>query len=494
MAAQPDFGELDRLTSVEELANLQAATEREAQLLDSEYAGRKMPDTVQEAWDAANALHSEIGERIANVNERKAKLAKMAGDPNKVEAPEVFIKPTHREVDIYDLDTIREPTVEKRNQVIRDNAQRAIEITRAPHDADLNTLSDFVDFNDSEDKEAARRILLTGAPAYRRAFNKYLNGQKDLWSPEEARAAALAVTGTTTTGGYAVPYIFDPTMIHIGQHTAVNPYRAACRVETITGGNNWRAVTATAITAKWDAEGAASVEGGPTIGQPSFTVQRADAFATVSIETLQDRPDITEELSKLFSEAKDNLEENSFTLGAGTTVYPQGMFLSGAFTAVTTATNDVTAIADIGLVEAALPLRHRANAAWFMSRSTQRQLEALDTTGYYFKRPGQYFAMGMGIPQNMPNGNNNTQLLGYPIWEVPSAVSTLTTDAAILAVFCDPKNYVVVDRLGLSVEVVQTMLNGATPSFPTGQRGIYCYWRATARVLNVDGGRQLKVQ
>jgi HK97 family phage major capsid protein len=76
---------------------------------------------------------------------------------------------------------------------------------------------------------------------------------------------------------------------------------------------------------------------------------------------------------------------------------------------------------------------------------------------------------------------------------VPSAVSTLTTDAAQIAVFGDPKNYVIVDRIGMNVEVVPTMLNGATPSFPTGQRGIYCYWRSTARPLNVDGMRQLVV-
>ena len=497
MADKPGFAELDQLRSVEELKNHQSSVKQELDDLNKEWEGLPFPDEARDAFAVKSEMHAEIERRIAELQARKSMLAKMASDENKVEAPIAFTpKMSSRELDIYDSSTWeRQPTPEKRNQVMRDNAQRAIEITHAPKDADLNSLSDFVDFSDSEDKEAARRILLTGAPAYRRWFTKYLkHGNPNMATPEESRAAALAVTGTTTTGGYAVPYIFDPTLIHIGQHTAINPYRAACRVETITGGNNWRAVTATAITAKWDTEGAASVEGGPTIGQPSFTVQRADAFATVSIETLQDRPDITEELSKLFSEAKDNLEENSFTLGVGTTVYPQGMFLSGAFTTVNTATNDVTAIADIGLVEAALPLRHRANAAWFMSRSTQRQLEALDTTGYYFKRPGQYFAMGMGIPQNMPNGNNNTQLLGYPIWEVPSAVSTLTTDASVLAVFCDPKNYVVVDRLGLSVEVVQTMLNGATPSFPTGQRGIYCYWRATARVLNVDGGRQLKVQ
>jgi HK97 family phage major capsid protein len=91
-------------------------------------------------------------------------------------------------------------------------------------------------------------------------------------------------------------------------------------------------------------------------------------------------------------------------------------------------------------------------------------------------------------------GNTGLFLLGYPIWEVPSAVSTLTTDSAIIAVLCDPKSYIIVDRLGMSIEVIPNMLNGATPSFPTGQRGIYARFRNTAKPLTADAGRSLSVQ
>lgn len=470
----------------------------------TEYPGVFPPD-VQATDDADNREHDELVRDIAAWDTRQARIAALSSDEKRTEptyAAPVVIRAKSIE-DIYDIRAVDKAahTPEDRAQKLRDNAMRSIESTHLPVAANVDNLTRFVEremADEDEDgrlhQEATRRILLTGSPAYKRAFAKYLkNGNERAWTPEESRAAALAVTGTTTTGGYAVPYIFDPTFIHIGAHTSVNPYRAACRVETISGGNNWRAVTATAIVAKWDTEAAASVEGGPTIGQPTFTVQRADAFATVSIETLQDRPDVTEELSSLFGEAKDTLEENSFTLGTGATVYPFGMFRTLAFTAKATATSDVTVLLDLIAVEGDLPIRHRSKGAWFMSRSTQRQLELLDTTGYYFKRPGQLFSMGKAEIGNSPTGNTGTQLLGYPVWEVPSAVSTLTTDAAQIAVFGDPKQYVIVDRIGMNVEVVPTMLNGATPSFPTGQRGIYCYWRSTARPLNVDGMRQLVV-
>jgi HK97 family phage major capsid protein len=482
-------------------AELAAIITRQA----TEYPGVMAAD-VQADYDANKAERTKLLADIEAWDARQKDIAALGATERNVEstfaAPAVIRSKSVEDIyDVRSIDTSAH-TPEDRAAKLRDNAMRSIDASYLPKSSNVDELAKFLDREQGDadqdgrlHQEATRRILLTGSPQYKRAFAKYLKDGNDRgFTPEENRAAALAVTGTTTTGGYAVPYVFDPTFIHIGAHTSVNPYRAACRVETISGGNNWRAVTATAITAKWDTEAAASVEGGPTIGQPTFTVQRADAFATVSIETLQDRPDVTEELSSLFAEAKDTLEENSFTLGVGTTVYPQGMFLSGAFTVVSTATDNTTVIADTLLLEAALPLRHRANAAWFMSRSTQRQLEALDTTGYYFKRPGQLFSMGKTNPSNASAvGNTGTELLGYPIWEVPSAVSTLTTDAAVIAVLADPKNYVVVDRIGLSVEVVPTMLNGATPSFPTGQRGIYAYWRSTARVLNADGGRQLDV-
>ena len=465
----------------------------------------EMPIDVRAEWDSNNAEHDQLVRDIRAWDERVARIESIR-KTDSVEGP--YSAPTIIRAksieDIYDVRSIETSTrtPEDRAQALRDNAFRSLDSAPIPKGASIDGLARFLD-NEQYDQdesgrlhqEATRRVLLTGNPQYRRAFAKYLRDGNDRgFTPEESRAAALAVTGTTTTGGYAVPYVFDPTIIRIGAHTAINPYRAACRVETISGGNNWKAVTVGAITAKWDTEAAASVEGGPTFGQPDFTVQRADAFATVSIETLQDRPDATAELTAVFGEAKDTLEENSFTLGTGATVYPFGMFRTLAFTNLDTATNDVTAIGDLTRLEADLPLRHRMNAAFFMSRSTQRQLEALDTTGYYFKRPGQYFAAGSAAPQNVPTGNTGTQLLGYPVWEVPSAVSTLTTDGAIIVVFGDPRSYCVVDRVGMNVEVVPLMLNGATPSFPTGQRGVYCYWRGTARPLNVDGMRSLSVQ
>jgi HK97 family phage major capsid protein len=493
MAAQPDFGELDKLRSVEELANLQAATQREVEALDAEYAGLPMPAEVQEAWDAATATHPEIGSRIANLNARKAQLAQMAGDEKKIEAPEVVIRKTHTEADIYNLAAIKlnSRTPQQFNQNVRDNAMRAAEILRVSgdrydQDKSRERLTNLLDFSDSEDKEIALRVLTTNAPEYRSAFDRYVK------SGGLERGSALAV-GVDATGGFAVPVAFDPTMIAIGAWTAINPYRASARVVTISGTDTWQALTATAITAAYATEGAAANEQGPTFARPEFIVKRAQAFVTASYEMMQDRSDLAAELGTLFGEAKDNLEENTFTVSAGTGVLPLGIGFKDAITRVDSITNDTVAVADIRAVEAALPIRHRFGAAWYLSRAAIRAIQAFETTGGQLFNGLNYAAVGN--PVNSFTGNTGLTLLGYPVFETPSMPWTPTTDDTTWGVLMNPKNcFVIVDRVGLSVRVIPDMLDGATPSMPTGQSGIFAFWRNTARVLNADAGRQGAVQ
>lgn len=492
--------------SPEEKESRVAELKSELKRLGDEFTG-VMPVEQQARWDADTDELRRLEADLVAHSQRQSFLRSIADNPANVDGIPSVIR-TRTAVDIYDPDQfsgIRYRTTDERNQTLRDNAMRSLETSYLPKGAATDELARWLDNRDIPAVDAspefgglpeiASRILVTGSPVYKRAFAKYLrHGNSDMFTEEEKRAAALAVVGTTTTGGYAVPYVFDPTILRIGVYTAQNPYRQACRTETISGGNVWTTVTVGAATTAYVAEAAAATEQGPTFGQPSYTVQRGHTFATVSIETLQDRPDITEELTAVFAESKATYEENQFTLGTGATVFPLGMFVDTAYTDKTTAANDVTAIGDLAATEAVLPLRHRANAAWFMNRSTLRQLQALDTTYRVFSGANINFPGQSNPNQPVTGGNTGVQCLGYPIWEVPSAVSTLTVDGAIIAVFCDPSSYIIVDRLGMTVEVIPNMLNGATPSFPTGQRGIYAYFRNTAKPINADAGRSLSVQ
>jgi len=294
------------------------------------------------------------------------------------------------------------------------------------------------------------------------------------------------------TGGYAVPFALDPTIVHTGAWTTVNPYRAVCRIETIVGTDTWQAVTAGAVTAAYALEAAAATEQGPTFTQPAFVAKRAHVAITASYEMLADRSDLASEMAVLISEAKDTLEENQFSVGTGATVYPQGIGLKDAFTRVDSATNDTVAVGDLYLTEAGLPIRHRMNAAWFMNRAAIRAIQAFETTGGQLFGGVNYAATPYPNP-NSRTGNTGLTLLGYPLYEAPSMVWTPTTDDTTTWVLMDPRNYVIVDRAGLSVKVIPDAFDAGT-GFPTGQSFIYAFWRNTARVLNADGGRQGAVQ
>lgn len=474
-------------------SELEEALKRQA----TEYPG-VLPETAQVTWDRDTAELTALRADIKAWDERTALLRTFSADPGRVESgPTVIVRKT--EADIYNPEQYgpgHVRSVEERQQKLRDNAKRSVETSTLEHpeagkrDAAIKAhMQWLLDTRDTEEGEIAQRMLKTGSPVYKRAFNKLVKGIP--LTPEEERYAALQVVGTTTTGGYAIPYTFDPTFIPTGAWTNINPFRVVCRVETIAGSNNWQGVSVGNVLAAYDAESAATTEGGPTFARPSLTAQRVSSFITLSRETLQDRPDIGSELAVLIGEAKDTLEENQFSIGVGTTVYPQGMFVKSVFTVKETITNDTFAVADLDATEAALPIRHRRDAIWMLSRAVIRICQGFETAyGKYFNSTLGYPAVG--DPQNNPGGNTGLQLLGYPVWETPSAPATVTTDDAVVGILVAPKNYMVLDRLGMDVELVPNMFD-ATTGFPNGDRGLLAIWRNTARALNADAGRQINI-
>lgn len=504
VSAQPKETPVEYVTRDEKAARvreLKAELTRQA----TEYPG-VMPEEAQNRWDADNKELDTLERDIAAWDSRVARTASFGqSEQNRIDVEQqpTWTAPAvvrgRSEADIYDIAAIeRQGSPERRDQAYRDNAMRAVETARYAHpDADVpktqGFLADLLDHKDTRDKDLARRILLTGAPVYRRAFAKYLSGSP--MSPEEQRYAALT-SQVDATGGFSIPFFFDPTMVHVGAHTAINPYRRACRVIPIVGTDTYHGVTAAAVLATRAAEEAAVAEGGGAIGQISAIVGKVHALVTASVEIFSDRPDLATEVASLIAEAKDTEEENIFTVGVGDALgqgfNPIGMLCArgttGAYTAAETATNNTFAIADLYSTEAALPVRHRMNAAWFMGRATIRAAQAMETTGGQLFG-GQNYA-SVGYPQNDPFGNTGLRLMNYPVWEVPSA-GTGTADNAIIGALVAPQSFYVIERLGMTVEVIPHAVN--TNGLPTGQRRVYAWWRNTAKPSNVDAGRTIAI-
>jgi HK97 family phage major capsid protein len=268
----------------------------------------------------------------------------------------------------------------------------------------------------------------------------------------------------------------------------VNPLRQMSRVETITG-TTWLGVTSTGITASFDAQAAEVSDDAPTLGQPSITPAKAQAFVPFSIEIEQDWSGLSGELTKMLAVAKDDLEATQFVTGTGSDA-PYGV-MTGATTTLGTASAGAFAIADVYATEAALGARFRKNAAWLSNKYFYNLVRQFDTAG------------GAGLWMRLPQGTTNSlgetdttvgaELIGYPAYE-STAINTgnVLTSGTNIAVFGDFANqFVIVDRLGMTVELVPHLFaTGANR--PDGQRGLYAYWRTSSKVITAGAFRKLQ--
>jgi HK97 family phage major capsid protein len=255
----------------------------------------------------------------------------------------------------------------------------------------------------------------------------------------------------------------------------VNPWRAIARKEQITG-NTWNGVSAGAVVASRDLEFEEVSDDAPTLAQPTATVTKAQAFIPFSIEVGQDWGSLESEMARLIQDAKDVEEATAFATGGGTGVNPQGV-LTGATGTVAAGTAAFTVAHGYALLEA-LPPRFRPNGTFVANLAQYNRIRQLDTAG------GaniwvQNLTQGVG---NDASGNVGATFLGKPAYESSVMTSALTAASKIM-IFGDFRYFLIVDRIGMTVELVPHLF-GATNQRPIGARGLLAYWRNTSRVLS----------
>ncbi len=508
-----DIPSLDAAQTVEEYVSTQNDVRARMKDLNAEFGVKPFSPEAQSEWAALDKADKELSARITEASARRDRLALIDAPDAQLPAyrpamPTVATKSKRVPDDIFALEQYRNLSGSESElmQAYRDGAMFAAERAIYPNprsvpDVEKAHIQFLLDHADAPsphnpNRELARLILATGSATYLRAFTKYLQGRP--LTPAEQHATAPLTVQTDATGGFYVPFYFDPTIMHVGAWVGVNPYRASGTIKTIVGTDTYNAPTAAAFTVARAAEAAAAVEGNGAAGQISAIVGKVHGFGGLSLELAADRPDIVSEMASLISEAKDTEEESSFSLGIGDALgagfNPIGMFAakstSGAFTSLETIGNNVLAIGDAYAVEAALPIRHRQRAAWYMGRAEIRAFQALETAGGQLFGGQQYAAVG--YPVNNSQGNTGLKMLQYPIWEVPSAPTGTTSDA-VIAALVNPDAFYIVERAGMTLEVIPHIFDGANPSMPLGRRGVYAWWRNTAKPANVDAGRRLTV-
>lgn len=369
------------------------------------------------------------------------------------------------------------------NAELRSRALSAIEKIKGTSDDVRQAATTIIERYD-EGGKLARQCLLTSSPAYTRAWAKMAcNPGGAMLSADEQRAVdeVRAMSLTDAAGGYLVPFQLDPTVI-ITSAGSRNDIRQFARTVVATG-DVWHGVSSGAVSWSWDAEGAEVSDDSTTFAQPTVDIFKAAGFVPISIEALQDEANVTAEVAKLLAFGKDSLEATAFITGNGTTA-PTGIVtaLDGSSAEISPATPETFALADVYGTYDALPARHRGAGSWLANNLIYSKIRQFDTAG----GAGMWETVGNGRPAN---------LLGRPVGEAEAmdgAINAAATADNFVLLFGDFSNYVIADRIGMSVEFIPHLFHTSN-NRPSGSRGWYAHYRVGANVVDAGAFKLLNV-
>lgn len=435
----------------------------ELRALHESTLGRELTDDEQARFDEAKAFIADADAAVTRHNEILA-LSDGPAVERGFEPADFQVAPQVRGADDIDYRTATPGE-------LRDAALKLIDGKVAGADAQAAAEEKV-----RRSSAVARHAVKFGGEAYASAFSKMIAGRE--WDLTDAEKRALNV-GTTTQGGSMVPTHLDPTIILSSAGTA-NPFRQISRQVTLAEGNQWNGITSAGVTASFDAELAEVSDDTPTIAAPSVPVHMARAFVPYSIEAEQDISSLASEAAFLLADAKDVLESSAFATGTGTNE-PTGIFTAlDANTNVEVANTTAATLGAVDLyaVWEALGPRARSRASWVANIAIINDVRQLGTTDPNFT----VNIMASGIPE----------LFGRPVYEASDAPSTpsSTTQVENWLVVGDFANYVIVDKVGLSVERVAHTLGSNRR--PDGGRGWFAYWRVGADSVNDTAFRILQ--
>ncbi|KXF48350.1 hypothetical protein AXA44_29665 [Rhodococcus sp. SC4] len=340
---------------------------------------------------------------------------------------------------------------------------------------------------------AARWVSATGAEAYSRAFAALCadptRGHLQ-WGPEEAQAyrEVTAVhaelhrrdmtVGTGSEGGMLVPLHLDPSIL-LSSDGSTNPLRKIARVVQVTG-TSWRGVSSAGAQAEWVPEAAEVADASPTLAQPTVPVHKGDAFVPFSFELGDDGQNFLSELQGVLVDAADQLMAQAFTNGSGNG-QPTGLVTKVAGTSgsvVPPATAETFSAADIFAVQNSLPPRWQPRAQWTANLSIINAAKQFETTNGSLKFPE--IATGQLLGRAL---NENSSQDGAP--------NAGVTGVANVLVYGDFQQFLIVDRIGTSLEVIPHLFGENRR--PTLQRGGLLWFRTGSNAIVPEAFRVLSI-
>lgn len=443
-----------------------------------------LDETAQTRWAELETEDTEMREQLKTVEEAEARAQRVAESRARWSSLQVGTVVENDDVDVRSLSR-----QEAQSRALKRAEESGKDIGLQPEqEAKLERLLRTRNA-DTDGDLIARRLLITENDTYRSAFSKAMVTQTPAWTAEEARAIQefrrfeerAMSEGTSTSGGYGVPVLIDPTIILTGQQS-LNPFRRISRVVTITS-NVWKGVSSSGVSWSYDAESAEVSDDTPTLAQPSITAVAARGFVPFTIELSEDYPGFANEISTLLAEGYDELEAQYFATGAGSgSNQPKGIVTAldaDTNVEVVVTTDGALGAADITKVWKALPDRAKGNATWVMGAGTASDVAALGDA---------YGTRTTDLTGSLEKLRNR------PV-EVSSYIPDFAgvTTAQNLIVVGDFRKFVIVERAGMSVEFIPHLF-GTTNNRPIGQRGWFAHARHGSDVTDIRAFRLLQNQ
>jgi HK97 family phage major capsid protein len=312
----------------------------------------------------------------------------------------------------------------------------------------------------------AQHFLATMRPDYMRGYAKLMTGSHDI-TADERRALDEVRAWSVGSDSTVIPELFDPT-VGITNAGNIDPIRQLATIKTGTA-DVWEGLHTGGVTASWDGEGVEVSDDDPAFTRPTITAYKASVFVPFSVEFQGDAAAVVAEIGMLFADAKARLEGTAFASGSGSaTTGPKGILTAldaTTYAEVTPTTDGQFGVEDLYKMMNSLSPRFRANSTWVASMSVANRIRAFGT------------ALGHSYTTDL-NGSYGFAPLGRALYEdsdYPDA-TTLTTGALNLLTFGDHSAYYIYDRVGMSTEFIPHLFSTGNGR-PTGQRGIYGWWR-----------------
>lgn len=462
----------------EDLRDIISITEAHLRELHQDERGslRILDEAEQAAFDIAMEIRNAAMDMLDKHNEIRSVLQRR---PKSVER--ALSSMGHRDDDPYS--NVRRMT----HAEARDKALRVLDTREAKSSLSAPQM-DQVEKQVRRDSDIAKRLLVTETEHYRSAWMKVVTDPNGMGLLDDEERNALRAyqeyramsEGVTTAGGFGIPVFIDPSIILTAQESG-NPFLTLARQVTVNT-NAWKGVSSAGVTWQFQAEAATATDASPVLAQPSVTVFMARGLIPFSIEVGQDYPSFADEMATLLAAGYDELLVDKFTRGSGSNE-PRGILT--ALSANTNVRITLTTSGSIGSpdpykVWAALPQKFRRRANWLMSVDVNNKFRQLGTANVFH-----------AYTQNLPAEWADI-LFGKGVYESPYMPDSTTSTSATtgLAVVGDWQNYVLARRGGMTVELIQNLVD-VTTNMPTGQRAWFGYARIGGNSVNDLGFRLL---